>query len=383
MRPWSPHRYKADGIQRGVPEHTLTAAVAAYEQVLSVSEALTPVLTLRHLCKLTGVSYAFQRAVISRTISPYFTFEIDKRGHSGARAAEGRRLIAVPDHRLRNVQSWICKAILKHMPAASHSYAYHPGGSIVRCAQRHCGCRWLMKLDIADFFHSIREHHVYSVFRSLGYGRLISFEMARLCTMQPVRLEERDIRPTRRRAAIAAYGPRYPGHLPMGAPTSPMLSNLVMIEFDRAIAKICAGQSIIYSRYADDIAMSSDDQNFTRANAVELVRKCRQMIRSHGMRPQEDKFSVVPPGARKVVLGIVVNDRAPKLQKEFKSRLRQHYYYVQKYGMLEHARRRHFLSVPSLQRHLEGLLAYAAQVEPAYAVRMRAIHNGFAWPHLP
>jgi RNA-directed DNA polymerase len=381
MRPWSPHRYKAEGIERGVPEHTLTAAIAAYERVLSVSEELTPVLTLRHLCKLAGASYAFQRAVIARTNSPYFTFEIDKRGPS-ARRAVNRRLIAVPDHRLRNVQSWICQAILRHMPAASHSFAYHPGGSIVRCAQRHCGCRWLMKMDIADFFQSIREHHVYRVFRSLGYGPLISFEMARLCTMQPVRHEERDVGLVRRRAGIAAYGPRYPGHLPMGAPTSPMISNLFMREFDRVIARMCAAQGVIYSRYADDLVMSTDDPNFTRANAVNLLRECRQMMRRHGMRPQEAKFSIVPPGARKVVLGIVVNDREPKLPKEFKSRLRQHYYYIDKYGMLEHAKQRNFYSVPALQRHLEGLLAYAAQVEPTYARRMRSIHNSFAWPRL-
>jgi RNA-directed DNA polymerase len=145
---------------------------------------------------------------------------------------------------------------------------------------------------------------------------------------------------------------------------------------------MCAAQGVIYSRYADDLVMSTDDPNFTRANAVNLLRECRQMMRRHGMRPQEAKFSIVPPGARKVVLGIVVNDREPKLPKEFKSRLRQHYYYIDKYGMLEHAKQRNFYSVPALQRHLEGLLAYAAQVEPTYARRMRSIHNSFAWPRL-
>jgi RNA-directed DNA polymerase len=107
------------------------------------------------------------------------------------------------------------------------------------------------------------------------------------------------------------------------------------------------------------------------------------MMRRHGMRSQEAKVSIVPPGARKVVLGIVVNNLEPKLSKEFKSRLRQHCYYIRKYGMLEHAARRRFLSVPALQRHLEGLLAYAAQVEPAYAARLRGLHNSFAWPRIP
>ena len=156
-----------------------------------------------------------------------------------------------------------------------------------------------------------------------------------------------------------------------------------MRDFDRDIAKICTPQGIIYSRYADDLLMSTDDPNFTRAGALEIIRECGQIMRSHGMRPQEAKVSIVPPGARKIVLGIVVNDREPKLPKEFKSRLRQHYYYIEKYGMLEHAKRRNFFSVPALQRHLEGLLAHAAQVEPAYAVRMRRIHDSFVWPRLP
>ena len=89
-------------------------------------------------------------------------------------------------------------------------------------------------------------------------------------------------------------------------------------------------------------------------------------MRGTGLRPHTAKTVVAPPGARKVVLGLLVDRDFPRLSREFKSRMRQHFYFVDKYGPDAHARERNFDSVWGLKNHLRGILSYAHQVEPEF-----------------
>jgi len=387
MQPWSPHKYRLEGRRRGVPDQVLDAAIAARERVYAVSPDITPVLTLAHLAQLTNVPYQYLRSVVSRNSGHhYFTFWIEKRRQrKGNRAS---REISVPSRPLRWVQTWIHDNILSGVPVSSQSYAYHRGSTIMACAQRHAGARWLVKIDIRSFFPSINEHQIYAVFRSLGFGALISFEMARICTRVPLSTKlqwQYDRRPMG--SGIPGYESYFAGGLPIGAPTSPALSNLYMRPFDVAMQAFCISQGITYTRYADDLIFSTERVTFDRRAASRLIAHCRAALRDHGLRANDRKTSVVPPGARKIVLGLVVNDEQPRLSREFKALIRQHYHYLTLYGADEHAGKRRFRSggvssVPALKRHLEGLLAFAAQVEPAYAHRVAAKHIEIDWPNI-
>jgi len=70
---------------------------------------------------------------------------------------------------------------------------------------------------------------------------------------------------------IPEYHSSLLGHLPQGAPTSPMLANLAMKRFDQIVTKISADRGLIYSRYADDLSFSTENENFDRADARTLV----------------------------------------------------------------------------------------------------------------
>ena len=52
----------------------------------------------------------------------------------------------------------------------------------------------------------------------------------------------------------------YEGYLPQGAPTSPYLSNLILRDFDKKIQQICSSLNYTYTRYADDITISSNNK---------------------------------------------------------------------------------------------------------------------------
>ena len=102
------------------------------------------------------------------------------------------------------VQGWIVRNILQYVQPHSASYAFHPGSRPIHAAEEHCGCAFLLKVDIEDFFHSISEGSVAVVFEQIGFQKLLSFEMARLVT-EPVDRGRPVINPAARWPTIPYY----------------------------------------------------------------------------------------------------------------------------------------------------------------------------------
>ena len=105
-----------------------------------------------------------------------------------------------------------------------------------------------------------------------------------------------------------------------------------------------------------------------------------RVLSQYGYLPHFKKCKVVPPGARKVILGLNVDGAVPVLQRETKDRIRQHLYFLKKYGPIEHALARGFDSVWGLQSHLRGLIDYAKAIEPEYAAKRLREFREIDWP---
>lgn len=383
MKAWRPQSYLAHGRRKGIPEKVLESAVAASDEIAAVDSRLAPLLTLGHLSYLTDVHYTLLRDVVRRQrLESYRAFHIRKR--STYRGRKQYRLICVPEPALLRAQTWITQRILAFGTPHAASVAYSKGSSVLRAAEGHCGCRWLIKVDLRSFFESISEISVYRVFRGLGYQALLSFELARLCTRtveSRARSSER-WRANADRYNIEAYRSTYLGHLPQGAPTSPMLSNLAVRELDHSIQEIAANFGLRYSRYADDIILSTQRDEFDRDRAKRVVHLVYGAIARFGLTPNRTKTSIRGPGARKLVLGLLVDGDVPRLPREFKSKMRMHLYFLShpSVGPAAHAARRGFSAVAGLRHHLEGLAAFAAQIEPEYADRLVARLRSVPWP---
>lgn len=371
---WSPQHYITDGLARGVSPTLLRDAVDQIERVVVPHPELPAVLTLNHLATRAGVDYAMLRSVIAGGEGHYRHFRISKR--SG-----GKRVISIPAPNLMTTQRWLAAYVLNPLPVHHASYAFKPGASIGKCAARHCGARWLIKLDVAAFFGSISEIQVYRVFRSLGYQPLVAFEFARLTTFAP-RQSLRYLSPTWRAKAhpspIAEYACRRLGYLPQGAPTSPMLSNLVMRDADAKIEAIAKGHGLVFTRYSDDLTFSTRSE-FDRKQASALIWEVGAVLRAMGLHLNPRKTTIVPPGGRKIVLGLLVDQARPRLSRDFRSKLRQHLYYLESLGPFEHAKARGFDSVWGMHRHLRGLIDFANMVEPDYAKDLLRRFNAVAW----
>jgi RNA-directed DNA polymerase len=374
---WSPQQYIADGQVAGIDPAILLNAIDQIEEVIVPHPQLPALLTLNHLAKRTGADYQELRSVVARSENCYRHFRIRKR--SG-----GHRVISVPEPTLMLVQRWIAAYILNHQQVHHCSFAFSPKASILKCAARHVGARWLIKLDVAGFFGSITEIQVYRVFRSLGYQPLISFELARLTThaapLNSARYELAQWRAKPHPSPIIEYRDSRIGYLPQGAPTSPMLSNLIMRDADAEIEAIAKGAAVRYTRYSDDLTFSTRGK-FDRDSARKLIWKVFGVLRSMGLHVNHRKTTVVPPGGRKVVLGLLVDGVSPRLTRDFRSMLRQHLYYLENLGPIEHAKRRGFDSIWGMYRHVRGLIDFANMVEPLYGQAMLAQFNAVTWPH--
>ncbi|WP_412023476.1 reverse transcriptase family protein [Burkholderia cepacia] len=340
-----------------------------------------PILTLGHLAFETKVPVKTLRAWVARRDSDaYRTFMLAK----GGTPSRGYRMISVPRPDLKHVQRWICDNILALEKPHSASKAYTPKSTLVEAVEPHLGCRWLIKLDLHAFFDSIPETSVYKVFEGIGYQPLVAIELARICTrLSPDsrwRAHSRwQSRRPERYSNVKGYAVKRLGYLPQGAPTSPMLSNLVMRVFDADLTAVAVKRGFQYTRYADDLAFSTKEMS-SRNLCGALITDVYKLIAKYGLAPNLSKTAVTPPGGRKLLLGLLIDGEKPRLTKEFREELNRHLYFIDKYGVQSHADHRKFESIYGLRHHLFGLAYYARQIDPTYGQAVLARLNAVPWP---
>jgi RNA-directed DNA polymerase len=180
MTPPSPQRYRSKGRRLGIDPTTLDRAVATIERIRDTDPRLTPVLTLRHLSELTETPYGYLRRIVGRRADTYHHVLLRKRVPGRSR----HRLNSIPYPRLLQVQQWIVQNVLRYTKPSRASFAYHPESSPVLAAEEHCGCEWLLKVDVQDFFHNITEGRVSTVFYQLGSGLIDQSQNMTAAAMQ-------------------------------------------------------------------------------------------------------------------------------------------------------------------------------------------------------
>lgn len=288
-------------------------------------------------------------ALTRRADRAYHTVEIAKPGG-------GKRRLMIPDSQLRTVQHRILRQILDRLPVSSFATAYHRGANLTQNAAPHAGKRYLLKLDIADFFGSIRFSQVYAAAFHTGHFPVqIGAMLTRLCCRNEV--------------------------LPQGAPTSPALSNLVMARFDAAIGAWCGKRGIAYTRYCDDMTFSSDTPLW------QVYQKVSGMLADMGFSLNPRKTRFLTDAGRKTVTGLTVNDGV-RVPSDYKRRLRQEVYYACKFGLSDSIVRggkTAFMEngVPNEMRywqHLRGKIGYVLQIEPDHAAFTQALERLYAIP---
>jgi RNA-directed DNA polymerase len=235
----------------------------------------------------------------------YHTFQIPKR--SG-----GVRTIDAPADTLKAIQRRILHKVLHGLRAHPAATGFERGRSIVTNALAHAHREVVIRLDLVDFFPSIKTERVRHYFRFIGYDDEAADMLAHLCT--------------------------HNGVLPQGAPTSPRLSNLVNYRLDARLAGLARCRGLTYTRYADDITFSADKADLAPHQASnpktlapvpcawprvnDVIHAAKRIIRDEGYRLHiHRKLRIYRRHQRQLVTGLVVNEK-PNLPRATRRRLR-------------------------------------------------------------
>jgi RNA-directed DNA polymerase len=375
MKTWSPRTFQSKNNSK--PQEVVRNALGSGKNIQTVANTLPVIFSLKHLSLHTGVTYETLRNLVNRkTQNPYRSFKMRKQ------SSNRYRIIRVPSPQLKTIQTFINSHILSKLQPHSASVAYAPGSKIYDAAQEHCAARWILKFDISDFFDSVNEKQVYHVFRKCGYPALLSFEMARLCTILKPRAPFHNCK-TRPydRYKIKEYVNIRLGTLPQGAPSSPMLANLVSMKMDEEITSLAEVYGCTYTRYADDMTFSTAE-DLNRQSISQIINRMTHLLASFGYRLNQKKTKVISPGARKIYLGLNVNESKPHLTKAYKRRISKHLYFCLKseVGPEAHSKHLRFYSIIGFKNHLYGLIAYAKQIEPDFGNSCMQDFNKINWP---
>jgi retron-type reverse transcriptase len=164
-------------------------------------------------------------------------------------------------------------------------------------AVAHIGKKYIVTLDIQDFFNTITEENVQ---RTLAW--LFKQQTGFSYTADDTGLL----------AKIMCFN----AVLPQGAPTSPVISNLICLGLDKKLADLAKAHNATITRYADDIALSGDDPA-----VVKLKTAIYSHIYSFGFRPNKKKTKIRKYYQRQTITGVVVNTKT-SVKKEVWRKLR-------------------------------------------------------------
>lgn len=243
------------------------------------------------------------------------------------------RYLNEPSPILKSIQKRILKNVLEEKMISKCAYAYKKGLSTILNAKSHVGCKVILKLDIENFFDNINFYKVYnSCFNENLYPKKLGMLLTNLCV--------------------------YNGKLPQGSPTSGYISNIVLRNFDCNIDAYCKDKNINYTRYSDDMTFSGD------FDIRKLIKFVNELLYKEGFRLNKSKIKVVLNTTRQQVTGIVVNEKL-NLSKNYKRKIRQEVYYVLKYGVKSHIKKRNInLSCNRYLSVLLGKINYVLTVNP-------------------
>ncbi|GEM_PF-5737390 len=194
---------------------------------------------------------------------------------------KGLRELWVPGHLRKSVLYGILRRILDLLPPSENAMAYFKSLSILKNAKKHEGNKYLLKLDLTNFFPSITKKNIKKEMQKIGIGEEAAYLIAQIAT-----------------------DPH--GRLSQGSPASPALSNLVMREFDEEVSKMLAGmfnESVVYTRYSDDLAFSTKDEEAKRWLFNEGEEEIGRLVTAHGFKLNTRKTAKRSPGGKLWVTG--------------------------------------------------------------------------------
>jgi RNA-directed DNA polymerase len=212
------------------------------------------------------------------------------------------RTISAPCTSLKILQRKLSQVLYSVYEPKSSVHGFVPARSILTNARKHSHKRFILNIDLKDFFHSIHFGRVQGIFMKPPYNlpKEVAVVLAKICC--------------------------YSKRLPQGAPTSPIVSNMVCARMDSELRKLAKEfKCTYYTRYADDITFSTTLSQFPSELAYEdsesisklfVGKKLTAIIEGNGFSINQDKVRLQHKSQHQEVTGLTVN-QFPNVRRSF------------------------------------------------------------------
>lgn len=216
------------------------------------------------------------------------------------------RKLHVPCKELKHLQRFILNSLLSWYKPLDCVMGYVKGRGIKENAKVHLNSNYILKLDISDFFGSIHFGKIVNNILPSIYDENLKVLVTNLCMFN--------------------------GSLPQGAPTSPIISNIVMAKFDEIVSNYCMENNLVYTRYADDMFISSEND----FDYKKVLHKIEYLLKKYySMKLNREKTHYLHDGLKEELCGVIVNEKM-QTGKKYRDSIRQEMYYLDKYGVEKH-----------------------------------------------
>ena len=231
-----------------------------------------------------------------RVENSYVSFKIPKKNGE-------HRVIDTPDDKLKWIQRKLSEKLhqvhsdymTQNGIKTSVSHGFEKNKSIITNAYRHKNKKYLLNIDISDFFSSF------------NFGRV-----------QGYFYKSREFMFTKEVATIIAQLVCYKGKLPQGAPTSPIISNLIFNIVDLQILALAKKYRLNYTRYADDMSFSTNKKVFEKEH-LNFIQELTDLLGKNGFEINPNKTRLEYCSSKQEVTGLTVNNKINASQKFIKN----------------------------------------------------------------
>lgn len=260
----------------------------------------------------------------------YQTFEIPKKNGE-------MRSICAPLEPLKHVQRLLAKRLVAvqekyYLKSNDIVQGFTRNRSIITNCNRHRNKRLVLNMDLEGFFDSFH------------FGRVKGYFQKNKNFMLPEEV-----------AICLANLACYKGKLPQGAPSSPVITNLICAILDRRISFLAKKYRLTYTRYADDLTFSTNMKSFLE-DKDDFISEITTVIEKSGFKINHSKTRLTYHRSRQEVTGLVVNQKIG-VKRE---------YYKETRAMLDHLYKRSpvlYNGNEITQQQIEGRLAFINQID--------------------
>jgi hypothetical protein len=281
----------------------------------------------KRLANELGVKDAFLFSCIKLAKNPaqYKVLIIDKKGG-------GKRTIIEPPEKIKTIQRRIVDFLKTKQHEKYCAYGFVKGKNNVMNAKIHVGQNYIYKIDLKDYFPSIKAGRIYKMLITKPFSFSICY------------------------AAVITNLLCHMGRLYQGAPSSPFIANIVTRKLDNALLILSKEHYCRYSRYADDITFSTHLSEFP----MEIMNKMKSIVEKEMFIINEKKTKLQSKKKRQIVTGIVVNKK-PNLKRDYYKDLRAKLYTWSKTG-LDACSQRNNMTREKFPKYILGKIAYYKSV---------------------